>query len=113
MTRETKIGLLVGLAFIIVIGILLSEHFQLEPPQAAISGVASSVREGVNAPGTSNPPIVVYAPPDAPPRQPVPTHEELTPPIRPVVPSNPGTGNGAPPQANGGNTNTGGTNPGN
>ena len=26
MTRETKIGLLVGLAFIIVIGILLSDH---------------------------------------------------------------------------------------
>ena len=26
MTRETKIGLLVGLAFIIVVGILLSDH---------------------------------------------------------------------------------------
>ena len=37
MTRETKIGLLVGLAFIIVIGILLSDHINTstEPPAAA------------------------------------------------------------------------------
>jgi uncharacterized protein YneF (UPF0154 family) len=35
MTRETKIGLLVGLAFIIVIGILLSDHLtsSTEPPR--------------------------------------------------------------------------------
>ena len=34
MTRETKIGLLVGLAFIIVIGILLSDHMTstTQPP---------------------------------------------------------------------------------
>ena len=38
MTRETKIGLLVGLCFIIVIGILLSDHFRstMEPPEAAL-----------------------------------------------------------------------------
>ncbi len=38
MTRETKIGLLVGLAFIIVIGILLSDHFTTatQPHQAAL-----------------------------------------------------------------------------
>ena len=38
MTRETKIGLLVGLAFIIVIGILLGDQFssRMEPPQAAL-----------------------------------------------------------------------------
>ncbi|MDP9174993.1 MAG: LysM peptidoglycan-binding domain-containing protein [Planctomycetota bacterium] len=89
MTRETKIGLLVGLAFIIVIGILLSDHFQKMEPEAAITGVASTVRAGVNSPGTSNPPIVVVAPADAPPRQPVPTHEELNPPAAPVVPSAP------------------------
>jgi nucleoid-associated protein YgaU len=111
MTRETKIGLLVGLAFIIVIGILLSEHFQMEPPQAVISTVATSVREGVNAPGTSNPPIVVYAPPDAPPRQTVPTHDDLTPPVRPVVPSNPAAIN--PPQQNNGSTVTGNQTPAN
>ena len=39
MTRETKIGLLVGLAFIIVIGILLSDHFTstTQPHQAALT----------------------------------------------------------------------------
>jgi len=50
MTRETKIGLLVGLAFIIVIGILLSDHFTstMQPHQAAltttIDGVLGSTR---------------------------------------------------------------------
>ncbi len=50
MTRETKIGLLVGLAFIIVIGILLSDHFTsaTAPHQAAltttIDGVLGSTR---------------------------------------------------------------------
>jgi nucleoid-associated protein YgaU len=50
MTRETKIGLLVGLAFIIVIGILLSDHFTsaTQPHQAAltttIDGVLGSTR---------------------------------------------------------------------
>ena len=36
MTRETKIGMLVGLAFIIVIGILLSDHMTstTEPQRA-------------------------------------------------------------------------------
>ena len=39
MTRETKIGLLVGLAFIIVIGILLSDHLtsSTEPPKTVNS----------------------------------------------------------------------------
>src|SRR5687767_9301305 len=50
MTRETKIGLLVGLAFIIVIGILLSDHFTsaTQPHQAAltttIDGILGSTR---------------------------------------------------------------------
>ena len=53
MTRETKIGLLVGLAFIIVIGILLSDHLTstLQPPQAPLSVAAVNVREGVASPG--------------------------------------------------------------
>lgn len=53
MTRETKIGLLVGLAFIIVIGILLSDHLTstLQPPQAPLGVAAPTVREGVNSPG--------------------------------------------------------------
>src|SRR5215212_3757263 len=45
MTRETKIGLLVGLAFIIVIGILLSDHFTsaTQPHQAAMTTTIDSV----------------------------------------------------------------------
>jgi hypothetical protein len=49
MTRETKIGLLVGLAFIIVIGILLSDHLTsaTEPPQAPLAQAGNDVRRGV------------------------------------------------------------------
>jgi nucleoid-associated protein YgaU len=45
MTRETKIGLLVGLAFIIVIGILLSDHFTStnQPHQAALTTTIDDV----------------------------------------------------------------------
>jgi nucleoid-associated protein YgaU len=52
MTRETKIGLLVGLAFIIVIGILLSDHMTsaTEPPKAPLSVAGSNVRESVVTP---------------------------------------------------------------
>lgn len=47
MTRETKIGLLVGLAFIIVIGILLSDHFSsaIQTPQAPLMGTRDNVLE--------------------------------------------------------------------
>ena len=57
MTRETKIGLLVGLAFIIVIGILLSDHLSSanDPPQAALGGAGDNVREGVTTPGGAGP----------------------------------------------------------
>jgi nucleoid-associated protein YgaU len=91
MTRETKIGLLVGLAFIIVIGILLSDHLTsaTEPQQAQLAQVAGNVRTGVTVPGenTANPPITVaQAPPPAPvaPQQQVPLKQELTPPKPPV-----------------------------
>ena len=55
MTRETKIGLLVGLAFIIVIGILLSDHLTStnEPQQAQLAQVAGNVRTGVAIPGAA------------------------------------------------------------
>ena len=55
MTRETKIGLLVGLAFIIVIGILLSDHLTsaTEPPQAQLAQVGNNVRSTTNAPGSN------------------------------------------------------------
>ncbi len=53
MTRETKIGLLVGLAFIIVIGILLEDHFSSvnEPKPAPLAMVGPNVRAGTGNPG--------------------------------------------------------------
>lgn len=61
MTRETKIGLLVGLAFIIVIGILLSDHMTstTEPVPAPLANTAGNVRDSVVAPVTDPPPITV------------------------------------------------------
>jgi nucleoid-associated protein YgaU len=55
MTRETKIGLLVGLAFIIVIGILLSDHMTstTEPLKAPLSVAGNNVRESVMSPGSA------------------------------------------------------------
>ena len=42
MTRETKIGLLVGLAFIIVVGILINDYraSSMQPPPAALMNTA-------------------------------------------------------------------------
>src|SRR6266404_8046467 len=56
MTRETKIGLLVGLAFIIVIGILLSDHINsnADPVRAEVRSF-DSVERGVNAPNSRQP----------------------------------------------------------
>ena len=94
MTRETKIGLLVGLAFIIVIGILLSDHVRntMEPPQAALAGAGNSVRQGVSAPGTSRPPVTVVPPSNVEPDQAVQTPRELD----PVLPVTPSSGNTRP-----------------
>jgi nucleoid-associated protein YgaU len=95
MTRETKISLLVGLAFIIVMGILLTDHVRSagEPPQAALTDAGAAVQQAVNAPGTGNPPITMVQPGDAPPTQSVPTNEELNRPPAPVVPSGNYSGN--------------------
>jgi nucleoid-associated protein YgaU len=88
MTRETKIGLLVGLAFIIVIGILLSDHFRgtLEPPPAVLDRAGATVRQTVNAPGVmdSNQPIVV-APAQVNPRGALQTPQDIEPAPGPVV----------------------------
>jgi nucleoid-associated protein YgaU len=92
MTRETKIGLLVGLAFIIVIGILLSDHMTstTDPPKAPLSMAGQNVRESVAAPtsgqgatasATATPPAV------AAPGQPVLTQQELVPPQQPQQPA--------------------------
>jgi LysM repeat protein len=80
MTRETKIGLLVGLAFIIVIGILLSDHLtsSTEPPQAALGGSANGVRQAVDSPGVSGAPApVTVITPVVTPQQTVATQGEL------------------------------------
>jgi LysM repeat protein len=88
MTRETKIGLLVGLAFIIVIGILLSDHLtsSTEPPQATLAVAGNNVRSAVNTPGSSaNPPITTnVTPPSVAPRTTVPTQSDLAPKAQPV-----------------------------
>lgn len=83
MTRETKIGLLVGLAFIIVIGILLSDHLTStsEPAMAPLAQAGDSVREGVAMPGgAETAPVapVISAPQQITPPQPVLTRQELT-----------------------------------
>ena len=83
MTRETKIGLLVGLAFIIVIGILLSDYNRNEPQAAALNAVAGDVQKGGNTPhngSNENTPV----PPVKPvPARPVPTREDLHQPVPP------------------------------
>ena len=87
MTRETKIGLLVGLAFIIVIGILLSDHLtsSTEPIQAALGGAGNSAREALGSPGanSASAPITVVTPVVTP-QQPVATQAEVTTPTAAV-----------------------------
>ncbi|HEX8523978.1 MAG TPA: LysM peptidoglycan-binding domain-containing protein [Tepidisphaeraceae bacterium] len=83
MTRETKIGLLVGLAFIIVIGILLSDHLTstTEPPQAQLVQAGKDVRTAVAVPGGAAAPVTqVQVPQQISPQAPVATREELQPP---------------------------------
>lgn len=80
MTRETKIGLLVGLAFIIVIGILLSDHLTstTEPISAPLAKVGATSREGLTTLGRPTVPAVTIEPPPViEPRRPVITVEEM------------------------------------
>src|SRR5438045_4174571 len=92
MTRETKIGLLVGLAFIIVIGILLSDHLtQSTEPQPAVLAVAgNTVRAAITVPGATGsgvttPPITqASAPSNVQPTNPVLTRDEVQRPEPPV-----------------------------
>jgi nucleoid-associated protein YgaU len=90
MTRETKIGLLVGLAFIIVIGILLSDHIQssTEPPPAKLADAGKTAQQAVNTLGASNaaPPVTIVTPTTVAPQQTVPTTGDLNPrPQQPVT----------------------------
>jgi nucleoid-associated protein YgaU len=115
MTRETKIGLLVGLAFIIVIGILLSDQLMraTEAPAAPLSNVGDTLRKGTTTPASRNrPAAVVTSAEDASPESAVPTKEEITrrPPPVTFVEIRPGGPNGAPIQNNAPAGNGGGTN---
>ena len=62
MTREAKIGLLVALAFILVVGILLSDHVTsaTREPAAPLTQIEESIRGSTTTPGTApqlqNPP---------------------------------------------------------
>ena len=92
MTRETKIGLLVGLAFIIVIGILLSDHLSStnEPLGAQLSIAGENLRSGLGQ-GTDDVAPVLRAPQTITPSQPVVINQELKhqstqPPLRFVEP---------------------------
>ena len=75
MTRETKIGLLVGLAFIIVVAILLTDHTSstTSPRSAVLPEAANTLREAVAAPPGEAPPI-------SGPRSPIPTRAQIAPP---------------------------------
>ncbi len=78
MTRETKIGLLVGLAFIIVIGILLSEYNRIDTQPAPLTAVADNVRAGAATPHNDSTQDESVAPPVlAAPVRTVPTRDEL------------------------------------
>jgi nucleoid-associated protein YgaU len=93
MTRETKIGLLVGLAFIIVIGILLSDHMTTttEPQKAPLSTAGANVRESMTAPSSAHagqaPAAVATAPPVNAPAQPVLTQGDLAAAPQPAAPA--------------------------
>ena len=100
MTRETKIGLLVGLAFIIVIGILLSDQLMrsTEPPAAPLASVADTLRKGTVTPAPARAPIAqVQTPQDVSPDTAVPTRDDITrrPPPVTFVEVKPGAAGGA------------------
>ena len=81
MTRETKIGLLVGLAFIIIVGILLSEPLNHagEAQPAPLPYAGRNVLQSDAAPGsgTTQPPVSREPERAAAPSNPVPTREEV------------------------------------
>ena len=77
MTRENKIGLLVGLAFLLVVGILLSEHITgaTDRPAAPLADAGHGIRTGMGAPGAG-----ADEPARLPePSTPIPTAQDLTP----------------------------------
>jgi len=110
MTRETKLGLLVGLAFVIMTGILLSNYLSStnEPPGAALKIAGDTVRSGLGEPGNDDVAPMLRAPLTVAPSQPVVINAELNrpvvqPPVRFVPPaaaaSGPSHGNAITPTA--------------
>jgi len=101
MTKETKIGLLVGLAFILLVGILLSDHFRgtMEPATAPLDHAGATVRQAVNSPGSNvDPQPVVMAPAEVNPHSAIQTPRDITP-LKPPVEFIPvANGNGLPVQ---------------
>ncbi len=61
MSREAKIGLLVALAFVLVIGLLLSDHVTVatRDAQAPLAATGQSVRNGLTVPGNHLEGVVV------------------------------------------------------
>lgn len=121
MNKETKIGLLVGLTFVIIVGILLGDTVRTSSsvPHANVAKVADSVRSGVLTPGGQNSPPITMQDQEKPrvtaPQQPVPTHDEVGRPQGGIVYVGPGemTPNhlmaNSPNSATGGNGNSGNT----
>lgn len=64
MTKDTKIALLVALGFLIVIGILLSDHIQTTtlPTPAQLTNAGESVRTSTQTPGVAELPVKLAAP---------------------------------------------------
>jgi nucleoid-associated protein YgaU len=116
MTRETKIGLLVGLAFIIVIGILLSDQLMrsTEPPPAPLAGAADTVRRATATPASNQPAPVARTGPvaEVTPENTVPVREEVIarPPPVTFVEIRPGNGGQTVIVPSGQGANTQGTN---
>lgn len=84
--REAKIGLLVALAFMLVVGILLSEHLTsaVEPAGAPLVRSGNEIRNSVDAPGQTIPSVVtVDIPKQVPPTENVATRDQLDKPVAP------------------------------
>lgn len=80
VTRDAKIGLLVGLAFILIVGILLSEHITsaTTPQQAELARAGEKVREAAVTPVAPEPQLAsLKIDPNPQPTQAVVTRDQL------------------------------------
>jgi nucleoid-associated protein YgaU len=81
MTRETKVGLLVGMAVILLIGIIVSDHLSMAQQQIPpdMTHYAPQAQNSLNADGTGlqTLPVSDTAVAPAPPVSPLPTPEQI------------------------------------